>query len=212
MTLKTMTLTIPVGFAHTNAHICYDDTTREGVLIDPGGEAAKISAKIAERGITIKAILLTHGHLDHIGASDELREALKTEVYTSKKEAALANDQNMNGTAFFRMPPITATIDHFLEDKQELELPCGKIRVLSTPGHTHGHLSYYLPHADILFSGDCLFHESYGRYDLPTGDFAVLRKSLMSLFELPPQTIVYSGHGQATTIEHEIAHNLIHKS
>ena len=208
--MKTMTLTIPVGFAQTNAYICYDDNTRKGVLIDPGGDGDKIRVQISKHDITITAILLTHGHLDHIGAADQLRAALKADTYTSKKEAFLANDQNLNGTAFFRMPPITATIDHFLEDDQEIDFGCGKIRVLSTPGHTHGHLSYYLPDADILFSGDCLFAESYGRYDLPTGDFPTLRQSIKMLFTLPPQTIVYPGHGPSTTIEHEKIHNLIH--
>jgi len=211
--MKTMALTIPVGFAQTNAYICYDDEARKGILIDPGADAAKIMAKIAAHKITITAILLTHGHLDHIGAVDELRSTLSVPTYTSKKEAVLANDQNMNGTAFFRMPPITATIDHFVEHNQELnDFGCGKIRALSTPGHTYGHLSFYLPNADILFSGDCLFHESYGRYDLPTGNFEVLKQSLASLFTLPPQTIVYPGHGQSTTIEHEKINNLIHKS
>lgn len=210
--MKTMTLTIPVGFAQTNAYICYDDTTRKGILLDPGGDADKIRAKIAEHGITVTAILLTHGHLDHIGAAEELRAGLNVPVYTSKKEAMLANDQNLNGTMLFRIPPINVTVDHFLEDGQEIDFGSGKIRVISTPGHTHGHLSFHLPEADILFSGDCLFAESYGRYDLPTGDFPTLKQSLMTLFALPTQTIVYPGHGPSTTIEHEKTHNLIHKS
>ena len=210
--MKIMTLTIPVGFAQTNAYICYNHDTKEGILIDPGGDAAKIQAQIAKHGLTITAILLTHGHLDHIGAADELRASLKVATSTSKKEAALANDQNMNGTAFFRMPPINAVIDHFLEGGDETDHGCGKIQVLSTPGHTHGHLSFYLPDADILFSGDCLFAESYGRYDLPTGDFPTLKQSIMSLFTLPPQTIVYPGHGPSTTIKHEKDHNLINRS
>jgi len=214
MTPKIMTLTIPVGFAQTNAYICYDDISRKGILIDPGADADKIRGQINKHGITITAILITHGHLDHIGAVDELRNALKVATYTSKKEAMLANDQNLNGTAVFRMPPINATIDHFLNEDEEIDQAhgCGKIRVLSTPGHTHGHLSFYLPDADILFSGDCLFRESYGRYDLPTGDFQVLRQSLMKLFALPEQTIVYPGHGPSTTIEYEKINNLIHKS
>ena len=210
--MKIMTLTIPVGFAQTNAYICYNDNTRKGILIDPGSEADKIRGQASALGITITAILLTHGHLDHIGAVDELRQALKVATYTSKKEAALANDQNLNGTALFNMPPITVTVDHFLEHDQEIDLGAGKIRVVSTPGHTHGHLSFYIPDAGILFSGDCLFHESYGRYDLPTGDFPTLKQSLMTLFALPPETAVYPGHGPSTTIEHEKIHNLIHKS
>ena len=207
--MKTHVLTIPVGFAQTNAYICYDDATRKGVLIDPGSDANKILTQINALKLNIGAILLTHGHLDHIGAADELRGTLGVAIYTSKKEAALANDQNLNGTALFNMSAITVTVDHFIEDSDEFDYGCGKIRVLSTPGHTHGHLSFYLPHADILFSGDCLFHESYGRYDLPTGDFATLKQSLQALFTLPPQTMVYPGHGQSTTIGHEMAHNLI---
>jgi len=210
--MKTMTLPIPVGFAQTNAYICYDHDTKKGILIDPGGEAAKIRGIIDKHGINIAAILLTHGHLDHIGASDELRDSLKVAVYTSKKEAHLANDQNLNGTSLFRMKPINVTVDHFLQDGEEVDFGCGKITVMHTPGHTHGHLSFYLPHADILFSGDCLFRDSYGRYDLPTGDFPTLRQSLMMLFDLPAQTVVYPGHGPSTTIEYEKINNHIHKS
>ena len=209
--MKIMTLTIPVGFAQTNAYICYDHNAKKGVLIDPGGEAAKIRAAINKNDIAITAILLTHGHLDHIGAVDELRADLDVAVYASKKEAALANDQSLNGTALFRMPPIKVTVDHFLEDGEEIDHGTGIIRVMHTPGHTHGHLSFYLPNNHILYSGDCLFRDSYGRYDLPTGDFPTLRQSLHTLFTLPPQTIVYPGHGQSTTIEHEQTNNLIHR-
>ena len=207
--MKIHVLTIPVGFAPTNAYLCYDDTTRKGVLIDPGGDAGKILAQISALKLDIGSILLTHGHLDHIGAADELRGTLGVATYTSKKEAALANDQNLNGTALFRMPAITVTVDHFLDDGDEIVHGYGKIHVLSTPGHTHGHLSFYLPHADILFSGDCLFRDSYGRYDLPTGDFPTLKQSLRALFALPTQTVVYPGHGPSTTIGYEKEHNLI---
>ena len=210
--MKIMTHTIPVGFAQTNAYICYDDAARKGILIDPGGEADKIRAVVSKHGITVAAILLTHGHLDHIAASDEMRGALGVPVYASEKEAQLANDQSLNGTEAFRMPPITAVVDNFIGRGDELDFGCGKIRVLCTPGHTHGHLSYYIPQAGMLFSGDCLFRESYGRYDLPTGSFHALRQSVMSLLVLPPQTVVYPGHGPTTTIAHEQTHNLIHKS
>jgi len=218
MTPKIMTHTITVGFAQTNAYICYDDNTRKGVLIDPGGDGPKIRKIIADKGISIAAILLTHGHLDHIAAADELRHTLKVPTLASKKDAELANNQDYNGTAVFRMPPINAAVDEYLQDGQELDLLADKnqsadssvkIIAMHTPGHTHGHICYYLPDFDILYSGDHLFRESYGRYDLPTGDFTALRQSMIQILALPPHTTVYPGHGPSTTIEHEQTNNLL---
>ena len=206
---NTKVITIPVGFAQTNTYICYDEESKKGVVIDPGAEAGRILAEINRRGLAISAVLFTHGHLDHIGAVNAVKAGLGAKVYASEKEAALANDQNQNGTKFFGMSEITADVDEFLTDFQEIDFGCGKIRALSTPGHTHGHTCFYLPEADMLFTGDCLFRESYGRYDLPTGDFAALKQSLHFLFGLPPQTVVYPGHGPSTTIGHEKASNPI---
>ncbi|MCL2397743.1 MAG: MBL fold metallo-hydrolase [Defluviitaleaceae bacterium] len=204
-----MILTIPVGPLGTNTYIWYDNTSRKGIIIDPGAEAKRILAEVAAKKFDIQAILLTHGHFDHIAAAEEVRNALGVPVYAHKKEAALISDSALNGTGLFRMKPIAVTIDNFLTEENELDFGCGKIHVLHTPGHTLGSVCLHIPEDDVLFAGDTLFKESYGRYDLPTGDFSALKVSLNRLFTLPEDTMVYPGHGSATTIGHEKCNNLI---
>jgi len=202
-------ITIIVGPVQTNTYICYNKTTRRGFIVDPGAEADKLLARISAEGLDICAILFTHGHFDHICAVNEVKAALGAKVYASKKEAALANDKTANGMKSFGVPAISTDVDEFLSEGDVVDFGCGEIQVLSTPGHTHGHLCFYLPHENVIFTGDTLFHESYGRYDFPTGDFATLKQSLTRLFELPAQTRVYPGHDQPTTIGHEAVHNPI---
>jgi len=202
-------ITMPVGPVGTNAYIFYNETSRKGVLIDPGDEADKILNRIKAEQLSISAILLTHGHFDHIGAVNDIRQSLGIPVYATEKEAVIANDQKLNGTKFFGMKPMTANVDEFLAIDSEIDFGCGILRILSTPGHTHGSVSFYSAAENILFSGDCMFRESYGRHDLPTSNFESLRQSMMMLLKLPADTRVYPGHGLSTTIGHERMHNLI---
>ena len=202
-------ITMSVGPVGTNAYIFYNEATHKGVLIDPGCEAEKILNRIKSESLSISAILLTHGHFDHIGAVNDVRQALNIPVYATEKEAVIANDQKLNGTKFFGMAPMTASVDEFLVPDSEINLGCGILRILSTPGHTHGSISIYSAAEKTLFSGDCMFRESYGRHDLPTSNFESLKQSMMMLLKLPEDTEVYPGHGLPTTIGHEKIHNLI---
>ncbi|MCL2854394.1 MAG: MBL fold metallo-hydrolase [Defluviitaleaceae bacterium] len=204
-------VTMPVGVVGTNAYILHNDGATEAVLIDPGCEATHIQQELEKRGLTLVAILLTHGHFDHIGAVDALREALGVDVYSSELEAELAADTYLNGCKPMRRPEVVCTVTKYIEGGQMLNIAGLEIHAISTPGHTHGHLCFHLPAHSTLFSGDCLFKGSYGRHDLPTSDFDQLKASLFRLFELPDDTDVYPGHGSATTIKYEKKHNPINR-
>ena len=206
-----MVITIPVGPYATNAYIYCNEATRAGIVIDPASDAQGILDRAKAHGVDIRAVLITHGHFDHIGAVDEIRAALNVPVYASRLEANLAKDASQNGTQFFGMRPITATVDNFLSEEGAVDFGGVTMHVLATPGHTLGSLCFYVPEENALFAGDTLFKESYGRYDLPTGDYTELISSLERLLALPEETVVYPGHGPATTIGYERINNLIRK-
>jgi len=201
-----MIKTIPLGHSGTNCYVYTNNATGKSVIIDPAGDAPRLLDEV--RGMDIAAIILTHGHFDHIGASDQVRHALNVPVFASKNDAALANNQDHNGTAFFSMRPISAAVDHFLTEGEN-DFGGVALDVIFTPGHTYGSVCLYSPADKVLIAGDTLFKESYGRYDLPTGDYGALRASVTALFELPEDVAVYPGHGPATTIGHEKANNPI---
>jgi len=197
-----------LGSYATNTYIYYNETSRHGVIIDPAAKAERILAKVEELALDIKAILLTHGHFDHTGAANELREALSVSVYATKHDAELAADTTRSGASMIANKSVVPLVDKFLQDG-EMTFGDIKIHVLATPGHTAGSVCFYVPEEHILFSGDTLFEESYGRYDFPSGDFAALTGSLNRLLTLPAETKVYPGHEAATTIGHERVHNPI---
>jgi len=204
-------LTMPVGIVGTNAYILHNEGSVDAVLIDPGCEADRIQEELAKRGLKIVAILLTHGHFDHIGAVDELREALGVDVYASQLEAELATDTFLNGCKPMGRPDVVCTVNKYIDSKQVLDMAGLEIHAIFTPGHTHGHMCFYIPKHNTLISGDCLFKGSYGRHDLPTSNFDQLKASLFRLFDLPDHTDVYPGHGSSTTIGFEKKNNLIVK-
>jgi len=203
---------MPVGMVDTNCYILHNENTLEGILIDPGAEAERILSRINAQGFKISAILLTHGHFDHVEAAEELAKILGVKIYSSAQDAVLAADPKLNGSQLLLKRDITCAPNVYLDDEQILEKSWIKIYALLTPGHTSGHMCYYIPQSDTLFSGDLLFKGSYGRHDLPTSNFNDLKRSLERLFALPPETKVYPGHGSPTTIEYESKHNPILKS
>lgn len=196
-----------VGIAQTNAYILQNGA--QAVVVDPGGEAERIREEVEKHGLKVVGILLTHGHFDHIGAVDELGVYWDVPVYASKLEAELAVDGFLNGCKSFGLPNVVCTVSEFVGAGQVLDLAGLEIHAIFTPGHTHGHMCFYFPQHNVLISGDCLFKGGYGRYDLPTGDFQQLKASIFRLFELPEDTIVYPGHGDATSIGFEKKNNLI---
>jgi len=204
-------LTISVGSYAVNCYIVYDEASLKGFIVDPGDEAVRIMAEIGQRNIEVQAILVTHGHFDHIAAVDRLRQSLEVPSYASASEAELCACPKLNCSVAAGFGELTCVIDKHLADGEVLDLGWTKITAMLLPGHTRGQMAYYLPAEEIVFTGDNLFKGSYGRYDLPTANFEQLKASMNRLFALPPDTVAMPGHGASTTIAYESKHNEILK-
>jgi glyoxylase-like metal-dependent hydrolase (beta-lactamase superfamily II) len=192
-----------VGPIETNCYFLYDEETRDCLIFDPGYEAERIIDIVQKKEFNVKAILLTHGHFDHIMAAERVRKEIGAEIYAAKEEEALLLDPSKNVSG---MAGVSASLkaDEWFYDGQELEMLGQTMRCILTPGHTKGGMCYYFPKAGMLFSGDTLFQESVGRTDFPTGSSRELIHSVREkLFVLPDAVRVYPGHGLMTTIQNE---------
>lgn len=200
-------VTIIVGIVSTNCYLVYNVDNKEAVIIDPGDKAEEIIKRVDELNLSVRAILITHGHFDHIGAADALRNNYSVKVYSGEHEKDVISNIDLNGSKFFKLN-YEVEADILLKDNEELNI-CGiRFTILYTPGHTKGGICYYIPDEKMLFCGDTLFYESIGRTDRPTGDKEVLYKSIRNLYNnLPDDIILYPGHGQKTTIGHEKINN-----
>ena len=165
MDLQEMTL----GQVQTNCYLIGNEKTKEAVVIDPADEGAYIAKRLRSLGYELKAILLTHGHFDHITGAEELRSLTGAEIYAYEGEKELLADPKLNCSSIAGHT-VSLIPDKFFKDKDQLELAGFTFEVLFTPGHTSGSVCFYLKSEGILFSGDTLFQESVGRSDLPTGN------------------------------------------
>ncbi len=199
-----------VGPLASNCYIVGSGSNKEGMIIDPGAEAVVILKKVDDLGLDIKYIVLTHGHIDHVAALKEVKEA------TGAKVAIHADDaSSLQGQAFFaeqfglsyQVPP---SPDRLLKDGDSIDIGDLHFLVLHTPGHSPGGIC--LLGQGVVFSGDTLFNYGIGRYDLPGGDYNQLMKSIdTKLMVLPDETTVYPGHGPGTTIGAErLANPFLH--
>ncbi len=199
--------TIIVGQMRTNCYLAWDETTMRGFLVDPGEQAEKIIQACDRYQIKPEAVLLTHGHFDHIMAAKKIKEYYQIPVYAGVHEEEVLSDSELNLSAMWA-EPFTMKADNLVADNQEIEIAGMEITVLETPGHTLGGVCYYIKKEKVLFAGDTLFFESFGRTDFKGGSmFALVRSLRGKLFTLPDEIDVYSGHGQSTTIGHEKTHN-----
>lgn len=196
-----------VGPVQTNCYFAINKETKEALVIDPGEEAARLMQQIREQGLTVAAILLTHGHFDHAGAAEELSALCNAPIYAHEAEKETLESEKLNACWMIGRKE-TYRADLFVKDEQELDLAGFHIRVLFTPGHTRGGCCYYFPYENVVFSGDTLFQMSVGRTDLEGGSMSQIVRSIQEkLMPLPEQTVVYPGHGEATTIETERMYN-----
>ena len=191
----------PIG---TNCYLVRAPGSAEAVVVDPGADAAEIRLELAQRGAGCAAILVTHGHWDHLGGVADLAEGTGAPVHMAEDERALLEHVNDYVPPGVRLRPYTP--DVLLAGDETLELAGLTFETLRVPGHSPAHLAFATEGA--LFSGDVLFAGSVGRADLPGADWQLLLSSIATLAErFPPETVVYPGHGPATTIGDELETN-----
>ncbi len=196
-----------LGMNGTNCYIVFNDEIKEAIVFDPGDEADKIEQYLKANDLVCKGILLTHGHFDHILGVSELVGNTHAKVYAHEAEAELLKKPELNVSSKLQRG-CSLVADVWLKDQEEITIAGYQIRVIHTPGHTVGGACYYFHGYGILISGDTLFRENIGRYDLPTGNGEVLISSILNkLMILEDQVKVYPGHGQSTTIGYERNHN-----
>jgi glyoxylase-like metal-dependent hydrolase (beta-lactamase superfamily II) len=194
-----------VGPIGTNCYVVREkDGAEEAVVIDPGGDAPRLLHELAGMNAACTAILITHGHWDHLGGVADLAEATGAPVHMAEDERVLLEDVNSFAPPGFELRPYTP--DVLLQGDETLDLAGLSFRTLRVPGHSPAHLAYYAN--GCLFSGDLVFAGSVGRTDLPGADWDTLVGSIRLLAEnFPPETVVYSGHGPETTLGAELACN-----
>lgn len=196
-----------LGMCATNTYYVYDDETKRGLIVDPADSPDTIIAKADSLSMIPEAILITHGHFDHVLAMNKVREHYGIKVYVGLTEKQVLHDMAMNLTSSFGMGQIFDA-DIYLKDGEEFETAGYHIKAIEVPGHTIGGMCYYFDKQGVLFSGDTLFCESVGRSDFPGGSASALCRGIKDkLFILPEHTKVYPGHMDETTIGNEIKYN-----
>ena len=194
-----------VGPLQTNCYIVQCEKTHESILIDPGDVSQELLGKIDET--SIKAIVLTHGHFDHIGGVNTVVDETGAPVLISSVDAPMLSDPDLNGSFMIGAEIQAAKPDRLLSGGDTISFGESSLNVIHTPGHTEGGLSF-ADEGEFIISGDTLFKLSVGRWDLPGGDFSKLESTLKNVFSvLDDSTIVYPGHGDTTGIGFEKEHN-----
>ncbi len=199
---------LTVGPFQENCYIVGDEATGTGVLFDPGDEATRIALAVEQTHLEISKIIITHAHIDHVGAVSTLVDEYACPVLMHREAEPmlrqLPSQALMMGLRFGKVP----SVDGYIEDEEVVRVGDLSFAALYTPGHAPGHLAFYSADEGAVISGDALFAGSVGRVDLPGGSMDVLMQSINErLLTLPDETVVLSGHGPETTIGEERAHN-----
>ena len=195
---------IPVGMLQCNCSIFGDEQTREALVVDPGDEIGRILQVLKRHGLTVKGIVITHAHIDHIGGAQKLKKATGAPVYMNPNDAELQKMMEVQAGWLGVETPDAVEIDSPAMDGGKLVVGATEFHVLHTPGHTQGSISLWIPSEGKLVAGDTLFRDSIGRTDLPGGDSRqILRSIHQKLLPLPEETVVIPGHGEKTTLGRE---------
>ena len=205
--MKVMQILLPV--CAMNCYLAINDETNESIIVDPGSSPDRIKAGVEKSGTTPVAILLTHGHFDHAGVSEEIAEFYGVKIYAHEAERETLENPSINLSADMIFRPASYHADVYLKDDQQMELAGLTFKCIFTPGHTPGGCCFYFENEGVLFTGDTLFCKSVGRTDFPGGSASALVNSIKKkLLVLPEDTICYPGHESATSIGFEKDNNM----
>lgn len=198
---------IVLGVCQTNCYFVYEEGKSEVIVFDPADKGDYIYNGLTEKGFRVAAILLTHGHFDHIWGVEKLKELSGAKVYAFEGEKEVCENPSLNVSQGAGRP-CAVKADVYVKDGEDIIIAGMTCRLIATPGHTQGSCCYYFENAKFLLSGDTLFQESVGRTDLPTGSMSTLVRSIREkLMPFPKDVKVYPGHGEATTIGYEKEYN-----
>ena len=193
---------IPVGMLACNCSVVGDETTGEAIVIDPGDDVERVEEVLKQHHLRVKYIVATHAHIDHVGGVEKLQKTTGAAVLMNENDLPLYQNLAMQAAMLGIPAPESVEVDQFLKTGDKLRWGSLALEVMSTPGHSPGSLSLHLPGDQArIFSGDTLFQGSIGRTDLWGGDFSQILRSIQeTLLRFPDETLVFPGHGSATTI------------
>jgi hydroxyacylglutathione hydrolase len=195
---------IPVGPLQCNCSVIGDESTREAMVIDPGDDIKDVVGLVRKHALSVKQIVVTHAHIDHVGGATKLRQLTGAPIRLNQNDYALLKMLDMQAAWVGMASPGQVEIDQPLAEGDKLRAGSLEATVLHTPGHTEGSVCLYFPAEQKLIAGDTLFAGSIGRTDLPGGSFEKIMKTLhQRVLALPDETIVIPGHGPLTTIGNE---------
>jgi glyoxylase-like metal-dependent hydrolase (beta-lactamase superfamily II) len=199
---------LPVGVLQCNCSVFGDENSKEAIVIDPGDDIEEIERVLEKHNLTVKAIVVTHAHIDHVAGARQLKESTGAPVYLNLKDHELLGALDLQAKWIGVPTPERVEVDSDAKDGALLQLGSTDLHVMQTPGHTPGSISLYLPQEKRLIAGDTLFRDSIGRTDLPGGDSRQILSSIKTrLLVLPEETVVIPGHGPNTTIGREKERN-----
>ncbi|HEY2019092.1 MAG TPA: MBL fold metallo-hydrolase [Bryobacteraceae bacterium] len=192
---------LPVGILSCNCSVFGDEASGEALVVDPGDDIEQVLEIVRKHGLQVKAIVITHAHIDHIGGAQKLKQATGAPVYMNLNDTALQKMMDVQAGWLGMRPPEAVAIDVPAKEGERLLVGTTEFLVLDTPGHTPGSISLWIPSENKLVAGDTLFRESIGRTDLPGGDYRQIQASIRTkLLPLPDDAVVIPGHGENTTI------------